>query len=104
MTTKTAPLRTLESVYEPVLCELETLILRVRSGSTSAADFDQAFSLLETVPLTSDEYGIANLRLTNAKQYRSANELGAALWEIRTVRISLRAKIVAGHRHLHTVR
>ena len=104
MTTQMAPIRTLESVYDPVLAELEKLIRLVRSGTTSTADFNDAFFLLETLPLTSDEFGIARLRLINAKRYRDAKENGASRWEIRTVMLQLHAKVTAGHRFLHTVR
>ena len=104
MTTQTSKTQTLESVYQPVLDALDQLFGRVNADHAVEADFDQATFLLETLPLASDEFGIARLRLTNAKRYRDAKELGAAGWEIRTVMLQLRAKVLAGHRFLYVVR
>ncbi|PAY17508.1 hypothetical protein CKO51_20810 [Rhodopirellula sp. SM50] len=100
MITATASATTIESVYEPVLQALENLLVSVRSESVGRVALEHAFSLLETLPLSSSEYGVARLRLTNAKNYLTANEHGAAAWEIRTVMLALRANVVDGHRQL----
>lgn len=84
---------TLEKVYLPVLTAVGRLLRAIKSDRTLDCDFDRAMFLLETLPLTSDEFGVAKLRLNNAKLYSSNGELGAAGWEVKAVLNVLKAKV-----------
>lgn len=95
MPVQTTQSQTLDSVYLPVVTALGRLFRRVTDGGSFLADFDDVIFLLETLPLATDEFGIARLRLLTAKGYRSANEIGAASWEIRTVMQQLRGRMTA---------
>ena len=95
MPTRIRESQSLESVYRPVLNALGRLIRQVNVGRAVEADFEHVMFLLETLPLATDEFGTARLRLLNAKHYRNEQEAGAAAWEIRTVMLQLRAKATA---------
>ena len=95
MPVQTTQSQTLDSVYLPVLTALGRLFRQVNGGGSFEADFGDVMFLLETLPLASDEFGIARLRLLSAKRYRGANEIGAAAWEIRTVMQQLRGRMTA---------
>ena len=85
----------LESVFQPVLNALGHLSRLVNLGRADDGDFERVIFLLETLPLASDEFGVARLRLSNARRYRIVNETGAAAWEVRTVMLQLGAKATA---------
>ena len=47
-------------------------------------------SILHSLPLATDEYGLAQNRLRNARRYFQACEIGAARYELRLLMCSLR--------------
>mgnify|MGYP001214698292 CR=1 FL=1 len=50
-------------------------------------DLDRAGLLLETLPLSTEEFSLASNRLWNAGRYVKSGEYGAAHWELRTLRM-----------------
>ena len=58
-------------------------------GSSGNAEMDELRGLLETLPLTTEEFGLATNRLANAHRYVKAREAGAARWELNTLRQQL---------------
>lgn len=50
-------------------------------------DLDEARLLLESVPLSTDEFSLACNRLRNADRFEGSGERGAANWELRTLRM-----------------
>ncbi len=48
-----------------------------------------AQAMLEALPLSTEEYGLACRRLTNAQHYRRYTEPGAAWYELRLVATSI---------------
>jgi hypothetical protein len=46
--------------------------------------------LIQTIPLSTNEYGLANSHLLNALMYLKENEWGAARWELKTLLNHLR--------------
>ena len=47
-------------------------------------------SFLDSLPLATDEYGLAQSRIRNARRYFQAHEVGAARCELRLLMCSLR--------------
>jgi hypothetical protein len=66
---------------------LQTLI---REDSEEFGDLQHLHDLLESLPLTSDEYGRASNHLRNANRYLASGERGAAQFELRMLFGSLR--------------
>ena len=62
---------------------------KVRRGVVIEEELHQARRLLESLPLTTDEFGLACNRLVNAFRYAKSGESGAANWELVTLRKSL---------------
>ncbi len=73
--------------------ELIDAILRATENAKRGLAFTQeaaeASFLLETLPLTTEEFGLANNRLQNANRYSTSGELGAARWELVMLRKAL---------------
>ncbi len=51
---------------------------------------DSIRGLLDCLPLDTVEYGLANLRIKNAERFLQSNEAGAAKFEIRMLKGSLK--------------
>jgi hypothetical protein len=54
-------------------------------------DFAAARSMLEAMPLSTDEFGLACTRLQNAQRYLRYTEPGAAWYELRLLASSLKS-------------
>ena len=83
---------TIDSVFQPVLSTLSRLVRRVTGEGGASAEVNQLQTLLETLPLGSDEFGIACNRLRNAQRYLQSNEAGAARWELNALASQLRSR------------
>ena len=55
-------------------------------------ELTEALVLLESLPLSTSEYGLAASRLNNARRYLESSERGAARYELRLVAGSLNGK------------
>lgn len=86
---------TIDSVFQPVLSTLSRLVRRTTSEFGASAEISQLQTLLETLPLGSDEFGIACNRLRNAQRYLQSNEAGAARWELNALASQLRRRATA---------
>jgi hypothetical protein len=75
--------------YKPTLSFLARFLLRLQDGHRTNGEVDDLRILLETLPLSTDEFGLACNRLTNAKRYLQSSEIGAAMWELRALRQQL---------------
>jgi hypothetical protein len=58
-------------------------------GRDSAAGLELIRRLIEALPLTTEEFGLAVNRLASARRYLSSGEGGAARYELRLLRRSL---------------
>jgi hypothetical protein len=67
------------------LC-VEVLIRQTKIGRIWVEGFEETRSLLETLPLTFDEFNLSRLRLKNALDFSQAGEFGAAAFELRLLR------------------
>lgn len=83
---------TIDSVYKPVLATLSRLVRKLTNEDAASAEVGQLQTLLETLPLSSDEFGIACNRLSNAQRYLQSNEAGAAHWELNALANQLRGR------------
>jgi hypothetical protein len=62
---------------------LEHLLENATHGVSSATAFARARRILEALPLTREEYGVACNALANAQRDLQAGEAGAARWQLR---------------------
>jgi hypothetical protein len=72
------------------LCEGLDQLLEHPSGEVSTPSFEQLRIRLEALPLDSTEFSLAANRLANAQHYLDCGEPGAARYELRLLRRSLR--------------
>lgn len=70
----------IRSVAKPVL---DALGKAVRSPSSEA--LIEIVELLQTLPITSEEFALASSRIRNARRYLAEQEVAASRWEIRTL-------------------
>lgn len=84
-----------DSVFRPVLTALGRLAQRLRNGQDANGEVEDQRDLLETLPLSTEEFGLAVSRLANAYRFLEANEAGAARWELNAVTASLRTRAAA---------
>jgi hypothetical protein len=64
---------------------IERAIEKIKNNVRINHEVDQARALLESMPLTTEEFGHANNRLRNANRYVNSSEFGAASWELATL-------------------
>ena len=67
------------------------LIEEAKSEATWTESYHQAAKLLESVPLDSEDFAVAQQRLQNALDYCFGGEFGAACFELRQLRSQLAA-------------
>jgi hypothetical protein len=89
MTSRPELMTSADDGYKPTLTFLARFLLRLHDGQRTNGEVDDLRILLETLPLSTDEFGLACNRVTNAKGYLQSNELGAAMWELRALRQQL---------------
>ena len=68
---------------------VETLHEKVSYAGGPVLGFEQARQQLQTLALTSEEFGLALNRLVNAQHYLHSGEHGAACFELRLLLQSL---------------
>ena len=56
----------LDSVFGPVMSALNRLVVQLRNGHHTDGEVDDPRVLLETLPLSTDEFGLSCNRLRNA--------------------------------------
>jgi hypothetical protein len=69
---------------------VKLLICQASSGQTWRGGYEEAGRFLESVPLATNEYNLAKLRLKNALDYCRLREFGAAMFELRALVLCLR--------------
>jgi hypothetical protein len=67
---------------------IDSLLRQVTRDADRSAALAQARAVLETLPLTTEEFGLAVNRLANAQRYFQSGERGAAWYELRLLRRS----------------
>ncbi len=90
MDTEKLTIATLSSVFQPVLNALAGLTKKLGGDCAVDERVDHLHALMETLPLSSDDFGIACNRLGNARRYLRSNERGAARWELNALASQLR--------------
>ena len=73
---------TLESIFRPVITALARFVTRRQKGQDTQEQINEMSVLLETLPLSSEEFGLACNRLRKAQRYLKLSERGAAMWEL----------------------
>ena len=69
---------------------LGRLLQKRQLDEAARDDFAAARSMLEAMPLSTDEFGLACTRLQNAQHYLRYTEPGAAWYELRMLASSLK--------------
>jgi hypothetical protein len=95
------------TVIQQKFCEsVERLEKSIRQESSEFGELQHLAELLDALPLTTEEYGVARNRLRNASRYLRSGERGAAQYELGLLFGSLRpsAQFVRaqGQRHSTT--
>ena len=90
MKTTKLKLDTSQDVYHLAVGNLVRLIRRLESGDDPSDDFPEVLQLLESLPMATDEFGLATNRLKNARRYLQSREPGGARWELAALLDSLR--------------
>jgi hypothetical protein len=80
---------TLSSVFRPVFSSLARLGRSLRRSGVDGRELTELRQLLETLPLSSEEFALACNRLRNAQRYLRAAERGASQWELNMLRQQL---------------
>lgn len=75
--------------YDTVARRLEAMV-NGKSGDNPHEYLIRIESFLDSLPLATDEYGLAQNRIRNARRYYQAHEVGAARYELRLLMCSLR--------------
>ena len=78
---------------QPSLTPVEELVETIgraieksKRGFIFTQEITEADLLLESLPLTTEEFGLARNRLQNATRYVMSGEFGAASWELGSLR------------------
>ena len=74
---------TIEQVYHDFVSCVNGLVRHASEGVLDDDGFEQAFKLVASLPLSTEEFAVAVNRLKNARQYVDDAEFGAALFELR---------------------
>jgi hypothetical protein len=83
------------TVFQPVLSAIGRLAPMIRSGQDASGELDHVQVLLESLPLSSGDFGVACHRLLNVQRYLQAGERGAARWELNILGEQLRSRLEA---------
>ena len=83
------------SVFSPVLKQAEFLVRALETRRAEPTEMEILAGLLETLPLASNEFGLACTRLSNAQRYLDSAEHGAARWELNAMVQQLQAQASA---------
>ena len=76
---------TFDRTVKHVLETLEQLVDRVRTGLADRDEIANQKRLIETLPLSTDDFALFCSRLQNAQAYLAEAETGAAMWELETL-------------------
>jgi hypothetical protein len=68
---------------------IDVMIGQTKIGQTWVEGYKEIARLLETVPLGSNDFNLAKLRLKHALDYCKRGEYGAAAFELRLIRTHL---------------
>ena len=79
-----------QDMLQRILSTLALLHKKVSQGRHTDGELEAIEGLLETIPLSSEEFGVACNRLRNARRYLAASERGAARWELKMMRQQLK--------------
>lgn len=69
-------------LFSQLISGVTDLIDVVSSGCDQSVDFEGVLQSLGVVPLTTEEYALAKLRVANAQAYAAQGEWGAAQYEL----------------------
>ena len=82
---------TVEQITQSVNQCLGRLLQKRQLDEAAHDDFAAVRSMLEAMPLPTDQFGLACTRLKNAQHYLHYTEPGAAWYELRLLASSLRS-------------
>jgi hypothetical protein len=81
---------TIQEVRQEAILKLAAVLQMLHRRSDPRDHLESVRSLLESLPLSTGEYGIAQNRLRNAERYLRSQEHGAARFELQMLAGSLR--------------
>ena len=92
MQIKTISSGSFESTFQSILSALSAITQQLGRGAIASHHADDLHAMLETLPISTDDFGIASNRIRNAQRYLASNELGAARWELNAMRQQLNSR------------
>jgi hypothetical protein len=81
---------TIQEVRQEAILKLAAVLQMLQRRSDPRDHLETVRSLLESLPLSTGEYGMAQNRLRNAERYLRSQEHGAARFELQMLAGSLR--------------
>lgn len=88
------PTATPDTIRQELLDTVAHLLASLRRDAEIVAELQEVCDLLESLPLSTDEYQTAKNRLRNAHRYLVSQERGAARYELNLLAGSLRPREV----------
>ena len=79
-----------ETIRQELSQTVAGVLKMIERGKTALEKLQEVRELLESIPLSSGEYCVAQNRLQNAHRYLVSDERGAARFELRMLAGSLR--------------
>lgn len=86
---------TFEATFQPILNALSAIMQQLGRGAFANNSTDDLQDMLESLPISTDVFGIASNRIRNARRYLASNEFGAARWELNAMRQQLQSEAIA---------
>ena len=77
------------NVLGELIHELQKAIRKAELGLAFIQETERVGDLLSSLPLATQEYGLAHIHLRNANRYANSGEFGAARWELRAINKTL---------------
>ncbi len=68
-----------EATFQPILNALSAITHQLGRGAVASDHADDLHAMLETLPISTDDFGIASNRIRNAQRYLASKEVGAAV-------------------------
>ncbi len=73
----------IDEVREELTSRLRLLLPRLGNRSFAIAELNEIQDMLNSLPLDSEDFGVAINRLRNCYRYLCSNEIGAARYELK---------------------
>ena len=95
METQQRHLETMDQLTSDVMRSVHTVIEQTTDATAPVDDMSDILTLLNALPMSTSEFGLAINRVKNACQYLRSNTPGAARYELRMLLGSLQGNLAS---------